>query len=190
MWDDLAGRVDLILDGGPTSIGVESTVLDLSGPTPLLLRPGGVTLEALTGVLGNVEQRTRPTEGTPLASPGLLDRHYAPRAEMRLFTGQDKALRNAMRNAAGEELAVGRTVGLLLADDDLPFLGGLDCPMFALGQLSDLAAIAQRLYDGLRALDRAGVEIILARDAPAHGLGLAIRDRLRRAAQVVIEVGE
>lgn len=190
VWDDLAGRIDLILDGGPTSIGVESTVLDLSGAVPLLLRPGGVTLEALAGVLGAVEQRTRPTAGIPLASPGLLDRHYAPQAEMRLFTGQDAALRNAMRNVADEELAVGRTVGLLLADDDLPFFAGLDCPVFALGPLSDLAAIAQRLYDGLRVLDRTGVEIILTRDAPAHGLGLAIRDRLRRAAQVVIEVGE
>jgi L-threonylcarbamoyladenylate synthase len=192
VWDDLAGRIDLILDGGPTSIGVESTVLDLSGAAPLLLRPGGVTLEALAAVLGAgvVVQRNRPPAGIPLASPGLFDRHYAPQAEMRLFTGQDVALRSAMRNAAGEELAVGQAVGLLLADDDLPFFAGLDCPVFALGPLSDLATIAQRLYDGLRALDRAGVEIILARDAPAHGLGLAICDRLRRAAQVVIEVGE
>ena len=92
VWHDLAGRIEMILDGGATPLGVESTVLDISGPVPVLLRPGGVTLEALEAVLGRVELRTPRAEGdSALPSPGMLDRHYAPRTRLLLVQGDAEA---------------------------------------------------------------------------------------------------
>ncbi|MCX6068769.1 MAG: L-threonylcarbamoyladenylate synthase, partial [Chloroflexi bacterium] len=90
VFHDLDGRIDLILDGGATSIGVESTVLDVSSNPPRILRPGGVTREMLESVIGPVTvlgQRKKPEKGLP--SPGLLEKHYAPRAEMLLFSGDN-----------------------------------------------------------------------------------------------------
>jgi L-threonylcarbamoyladenylate synthase len=186
VWDDLSGRIELILDGGPTAIGIESTVLDLTGALPTVLRPGGVTLEELEAALG-VVLVGKPTAGAILASPGLLDRHYAPRSPLYLFTGDDESVRFALVDAAIGALVRGVRIGLLVMNEDLPTLAHFNCPVVALGPQSNLELVAQRLYDAIRILDASGVEMILARDAPSHGLGLAIRDRLRRAAQAVME---
>lgn len=184
---DLNGRIELILDGGSTQIGVESTVLDLRGPGVVVLRPGAVTVDMVHAVLGQVEVRTRPSAQTEvLASPGLLQRHYAPHAELRLFSGPDAAVVNAIREMAADEMAAGRTVVLLLPDEEIEALKDLGCLAATLGPRADLAAMAQRLYAGLRGADHAGAAVILARTAPAQGLGLAINDRLRRAARIVI----
>ena len=188
VWDDLAGRVDLILDGGPTPIGVESTVLDLSGGVPVLLRPGGVPLESLAALVGRIELRTRAMAGQPILSPGLLDRHYAPRTRFLLFSGVEERIALALRNAAAEELAVGRVPIILALDEDLPALAGLDVAVERLGSLARLDEVAQLLYGALRAADRSGAAVILARDVPPVGIGAAIRDRLRRAADAVISV--
>lgn len=190
VWDDLAGRIELILDGGPTPIGVESTVLDLSGSMPVLLRPGGVPLESLAALVGRVELRTRALAGQPILSPGLLDRHYAPRTRFLLLSGPDDRVGPALRNAAAEELAVGRVPIILALDEDLPALQGLDVAVERLGSLADLHEVAQRLYGALRAADSSGAAVILARDVPPVGIGAAIRDRLRRAADAVIEIAE
>ncbi len=191
--DDLAGRVDLILDGGATMVGVESTVLDLTRSPAVILRPGGVTREALESVLGVVlvhgegEAETTPVL-KPQASPGMLKRHYAPRARLILFVTRAPEVTLSQMAAMARRLAAEEArVGVLVAEEDFGAFAGLPLRLFNLGSSADLAGIARRLFAGLRALDEQGVDVILARDFGQGGLGLAIHDRLRRAAHQVIE---
>jgi L-threonylcarbamoyladenylate synthase len=183
VWHDLRDRVDIILDGGAATIGVESTVLDLSTSPARILRPGGITREMLESIIGPVTvlgQRKRPEKGLP--SPGLLEKHYAPRAEMVLFTGEDA--QKVLAAYLAEQQAAGRKVGLLAADEDARELENAGAVVYRLG--SDLDSIARHIYAGMRWLDGQGVDIILCRDFGESGLGLAIRDRLTRAATRMI----
>ena len=156
--EELGDRVDLILDGGRTPVGLESTVLDLSGVTPTLLRPGGVTSEQLTELLGPI---AAPAGGQP-KSPGMLASHYAPSLPLRL-----------------EATAARNDEALLAFGPDSP-------PGFAevlwLSRSGDLAEAAANLFAMLRALDRPPFTGIAVMPIPEHGLGRAINDRLRRAA--------
>jgi L-threonylcarbamoyladenylate synthase len=184
--EDLDGRIDLVLDGGPCPIGVESTVLDLTGDTPVVLRPGGVTLEALQAVLPETTLAPRYlAEDGATDAPGQLLKHYSPRARVLLFTGERGAVRMRMRSELEALLAEGAAVGLLLAEEDLGMLETLSAPVAheVLGNERDLAAVSRRLFDALRALDRRGVDAILVRDFGRAGLGAALWDRLLRAAE-------
>lgn len=182
VWHDLRGRVDLILDSGPTPIGVESTVLDLSTSPARILRPGGVTREMLEAVIGPVTVLGQKRKAEPgLPSPGLLERHYAPRAEMILFAGEHA--RDALIAFLAEQRLV-RKVGVLAAQEDAEALEQAGAVVYRLG--SDLSSIARHIYAGLRWLDGQGVDLIVCRDFGESGLGLAINDRLRRAAAKVI----
>jgi L-threonylcarbamoyladenylate synthase len=167
--EDLDGRIDMVLDGGATTVGVESTVLDLTGAVPLLLRPGATTLEALRAVIGEVRVRgtaERADGRTAMASPGLLTKHYAPRAAMTVYEGEPAAVEARMQADARAASAAGRRVGRL-----------------DFGAEPDLDLMAEQLYARLRELDAHGVDVILARGVTAtDGLGLAVQDRLRRAA--------
>jgi L-threonylcarbamoyladenylate synthase len=183
---DLDGRIDLVLDAGPTLVGIESTVLDLTRGTPVVLRPGAVTIEMLREILPDVETLATlsgPHGATP--SPGMLERHYSPRAPLTLYQGAaDGSLARLIHDATAAA-AVGDTVGVLVASEDVPRLPatGTALHVVELGSLHDLAGVAARLYAGLRELDAAGVDVILARAFPADtGLGAAVQDRLRRAA--------
>jgi L-threonylcarbamoyladenylate synthase len=191
---DLAGRVELILDGGSTSVGVESTVLALGSGVPTILRPGGVSREALVALLGDVAlaAEVAPEAGDqPLVSPGTTVKHYAPEAKTILYRGERLAVLAAMRRAALTYTAAGERVGLLLAEEDLPHFDGLPVVCQSVGSLKSLPEIARHLFESLRALDGAGVSLILARDFGVGGLGLAVRDRLMRAASGrVITVSE
>lgn len=152
---DLDGRIDVILDGGPCPVGLESTVVDLSTERPALLRPGGLAVEAIEAVIGPL---AAPGAGV-LKSPGMLSRHYAPDRPMRL---------NAASAAPGEALlgfgptAIGATRNLSP--------GG------------DLKEAAANLFAMMRELDRDGFSAIAVSPIPLTGLGLAINDRLQRAA--------
>lgn len=180
---DLAGRIDLIIDAGSTRVGVESTVLSLVTPVPTILRPGGVSREALSMILGEVAVRAKPVEESETAhSPGTLSQHYAPAARLILYHGQGTALLRALRQEAMRQHASGKRVGLFLAQEDLPFFSGLPLILRAAGPLARPELVAQALFPTLRALDSAGADLILARDFGIAGLGLAIRDRLTRAA--------
>lgn len=174
--DDLDGRFDLLIDGGPTPIGVESTVLDLTGDEPAILRPGGIAREDIERALGApVRVARRAADGAAaMPAPGMLDRHYAPRARLHVCAGLDELL---ARHA--EHAAAGRRAGALLTDAQSEACAGIG-PQFVLG--AGLAEVARSLYAGLRALDAAGVDAILITDVPRGGLGDAIADRLRRAA--------
>lgn len=188
VWDDLNGRVDLILDGGATTIGVESTVLDVSRETPTILRPGGIAREDIERVIGEVGLRdNRPSaEGESQASPGLLGKHYTPNAELILCVGERMRALDELYRLAERARAQGRIVAALLAQEDLPRFEGYLA--YALGAPDDLESIARNLYAGMRALDDQGADLILTRDFGKQGLGLALYDRLLRAASRVIEV--
>jgi len=172
--DGLAGRIAAVLDSGPCPVGVESTVLDLTAERPSLLRPGGVTVEAIEALIGPVERGVplaMVERGVPLAmveaarSPGLQVSHYAPDAPVRLNAD----------TVRGDE-------ALLAFGPPRPGAGA----MFQLSAARDLAEAAANLFVGLRGLDtevaRLGLSGIAVMPVPEHGLGLAINDRLRRAA--------
>lgn len=183
VWHDLHGRIDLILDGGATPVGVESTVLDVSASPIRILRPGGVTLEMLEAVIGPVTMLERSPEGErALPSPGLLDTHYAPRAEL-IFCQGPKA-RQALAAELRAALASGRRPGVLALEEDAHELARMGAVVYSLG--TDLKSVARHLYAGMRWLDMQGVDVILARDFGTGGLGLAVRDRLTRAAARVV----
>lgn len=179
---DLDGRIDYVLDGGPATIGVESTVLDISGPAPTLLRPGGITLEQLRELLGEVALGGRPAASGGQVAPGQLDSHYAPASAMRLCVGPADACRAWLRAQAAAARAAGRRVGLLVPDEDAAALADLGADIEPLGPAGDSAAVAERLYAALRALDARRPDLILARDLGETGIARAIRDRLSRAA--------
>lgn len=164
--DGLDGRIAAILDSGPCPVGVESTVLDLSGAEPVLLRPGGVPVEALAAHLGPIRHGAPvadPTAG--LVSPGMLASHYAPKLPVRL---------NATTVAPDE--------ALLAFGPPLPGAG----VVFRLSNRADPAEAAARLFEGLRWLDheggRSGLRRIAVMPVPEADLGAAVNDRLRRAA--------
>src|SRR6266850_2768738 len=164
---DLAGRIELIVDGGPVAVGVESTVVGCFD-APMLLRPGGVPREEIERVLGRALVQPPADTGTdsvqPLA-PGMLTSHYAPRARVRL---------NAQRLEPGEALlAFG-----------LGAISGIDAAssVMNLSERGDVAEAAANLFGHLRALDGKGVRTIAVMPIPNEGLGEAINDRLRRAA--------
>jgi L-threonylcarbamoyladenylate synthase len=181
--DDLDGCIDVLLDGGPTPVGVESTVLSLVTPVPTILRPGGVSREALAVVLGQVDVSGHVFTAEDVApSPGTLEQHYAPRARLTLYQGSREAVLPVMHAAAVQLTATGQRVGLLLAEEDAATFADLSVTIQSIEIDGGLEGAARQLFTALRALDRAGVTTILARDFGAHGLGLAIRDRLTRAA--------
>jgi L-threonylcarbamoyladenylate synthase len=180
--DDLDGRIDLVLDGGPTQIGVESTVLDVTADPPIILRPGGITREAIAERLGIRDWRLDIGESLisnlqspiSLPSPGLLEKHYAPKAK--LIIARDLDDMRAQHSALStQHFKVGL---LLMAHEQAAFPG--HSPSFVLGE--NLISAAQNLYAGLRALDSTGVDMILVTRVEPVGLGEAIADRLQRAA--------
>jgi L-threonylcarbamoyladenylate synthase len=168
--DELGGAVDFVLDGGPAQVGVESTIVDLSGPLPRLLRPGGVAREALEAALGG-QRLEVVTEATDVRAPGLLASHYAPRAGLTL-TSPD-----ALAAAAARGVAAGLRVAVLSASPLALPAGAHHVTVPA-----EAADFARVLYGLLRRLDAEGYGLIVASLPPEEGLGLAVRDRLGRAA--------
>jgi L-threonylcarbamoyladenylate synthase len=185
--DDLSGRVDIILDGGPCPIGLESTVLDLTGPAPAILRPGGTTAEALRECLADL---ILPGESAGArTSPGMMLKHYSPKARFFLFTSARETLASQVREVIGGLLRANLKVGVMVTDEDAPVFAGMPIQMENLGPQDDLGAIGRVLFAKMRSLDARGVDIILMRAIQAGGLGLAIRDRLIKAAhQQIIDL--
>ena len=157
---DLGGRIDAIVDGGPCTVGVESTVVDARGPTPVVLREGAITREDLEAI--GVDE-----DGA--ASPGTRYRHYAPDC--------DVAVADDVAATAASLLAEGRRVGAV-APAGVPLPAGV----LVLARYPDLATLARSLYDALREAEAAGVEVVVLPRVPTRGLGRAIADRIARAA--------
>ncbi len=185
---DLDGRIEMVLDGGSATLGVESTVLDLSAPIPTLLRPGGVSLESLRDLLGEVLVGGRAASTGGQIAPGLLDRHYAPDTTLHLCIGTAAACQTWLTEVARTHVAAGRRVGLLIPDEDVALFADLAVDIEPLGSARDPGIIAARLYAALRALDARQPDVILARDVGDVGIARAIRDRLTRAADGRVEM--
>jgi L-threonylcarbamoyladenylate synthase len=184
--EDLKDRVDMVLDGGATEIGLESTVLDLTTTIPTLLRPGGVPLEELERVLGEVALPGEVwVDANSIApSPGMQLKHYAPRAKMVCLMGAvGMPLRAALKKEADAILESGQRLGLLLCHSSMLSLDGINAERVNLGACSNQWFIASQLFTGLRALDRSGVDVILTHGFADVGLGRAINDRLYRASE-------
>lgn len=185
--DRLGAKVDLILDGGPAAVGVESTVLDLCGPQPRILRPGGTPAEAIEALIGPVlagPAADAASGGAPLASPGQLKSHYAPRVPLSVHSGEEIA---ALTGGSGEAFLFfdGPCRGAWQRHADRAGNAAPPPPLArTLSETGDSLEAAARLFETLHELDRPGVIRIHAQLAPESGLGAAINDRLRRAAAV------
>ncbi|MHC4375756.1 MAG: L-threonylcarbamoyladenylate synthase [Planctomycetota bacterium] len=164
--DQLGEDVPYVLDGGPCTVGVESTIVGFRGERCLLYRPGGVPLEELEELVGPIEDARQEAPTSPV-TPGMLPSHYAPRTPLEL--GDLDALL---------ERHAGRRLGVLCFQRERKALG---CRV--LSPRGDLSEAAQRLFAALRELDASGAELLLAEPVPELGLGRAINDRLRRAAR-------
>jgi L-threonylcarbamoyladenylate synthase len=169
----LGDRVDLILDGGPCPVGIESTVLSLAGPVPTVLRPGTISIDELRAVIGDVETVSADPRGKAARpSPGMMDRHYAPRAEVVMTTNFDALIGDMGIDAD----RVPARIAILHLHGSLPDgVHGVKMP-------ADAKAYASRLYAALHELDERGFDRILVEPVPETPEWAGVRDRLRRAA--------
>ena len=189
MLEDMDGKIDAIVDGGPCAVGVESTIVDLTCTPPRLLRPGGVTLEQLRGVLGEVEVDPAVTRlmgaGEKPKAPGMKYRHYAPKAPVTVVAGDpEKSAAYIAAHAASED-------GVICFDEFLPLFTGraLTRPVMDLGPAGDKEEQARHIFDALRSFDHTAVPAIWAQCPDPEGIGLAIANRLNKAAGFhIIEV--
>ncbi|OGP73815.1 MAG: threonylcarbamoyl-AMP synthase [Deltaproteobacteria bacterium RBG_16_49_23] len=163
--EQLGDQVDLILDGGPCEVGVESTILSFAEKTPKLLRPGGVPLEEIESIIGQVEVRSNKEK---ILAPGMLPRHYAPQTPVLLHWSEKNA-----------EAYRGKRIGFLAFQEPRLFLKFIHIEV--LSKKGDLREAAANLFSAIRRLDALKLDLILAESVPEAGLGRAIMDRLRRA---------
>ena len=176
--EDMDGKIEGVVDGGPCSVGVESTILDLTCEPPRLLRPGGLPLEDLERLIGHIDVDKAVTtplkEGEQPKAPGMKYRHYAPKAPVTVFTGApDASAREIQRR-------VGPTSGVICFDEYAHLFQGQE--VHTLGPSGDKLAQAQRVFDALRTFDSSSVTEIYAQCPDNRGLGLAIGNRLKKAA--------
>jgi L-threonylcarbamoyladenylate synthase len=185
---DLDGRVDAILCGSSSRIGLESTVLDLSGAIPTILRPGGVTLEDLQTVLGEVHIDRGLIDQTSVPkAPGMKYTHYAPEAQMIIIKGQVQNVVSKIQQLAAEQKDQGKLVGILATEEtkqDYP--AGI---VISMGSRNNLYTAAAAIFDALRQFDIQKVDIIYAEALGEESIGMAVMNRLKKAAGFnIIEV--
>lgn len=188
VYDDLGGRIEAILESGPTGVGLESTVLDLSAEVPVILRPGGITWEALTAVLGMVsidpglsDPRQKPK------APGMKYTHYSPRAAVVLVQGAPDKVALRIKALVSRHFAQGQKVGLLLTAETWAELGAEaanipDSYRSNLGSVAQLEDIARIIYSELRNCDLHKVDIVFTETYRSQGLGAALMNRLLKSA--------
>lgn len=182
--EDLSGRIDMIIDGGDIEIGLESTIVDLTGDVPVILRPGYITQEMLEETIGEVELDPALMTGVAAdvkpKAPGMKYRHYAPKAEMTVIEGERGAVDRKLHELARQAADDGRKVGIMVSDEqahDFDY-----AYVVRLGRHDDEEAIARHLFDALRRFDEAQVDIIFAEAFSQEGLGRAVMNRLLKAA--------
>lgn len=180
--EDMDGRVPLILDGGACAVGLESTVIDVTGDTPRILRPGGVTPERIAEICGGVtvdDAVLRPLrEGERPRSPGMKYRHYAPTGALTIVQGGADAVAGKIRMLYDAALAGGKSPLILALDGHIDAYGDRRC--LSLG--ADAEAMARSMFARLRDADALGADAIFSEAIPTDGMGLAVMNRLERAA--------
>jgi L-threonylcarbamoyladenylate synthase len=184
VYADLNGRIDAILDGGATKIGVESTVLDLSVDPPMLLRPGGTPFEEIKKVLPNAVLHPfvaseKEVTVVQARSPGMLHKHYAPNAQVLLVEGSVPAVIDKIKTLIEQYRCEGKNVGVLATDEtQKEYTADV---VKSVGSRFNLEIIAKNLFRELREFNDEPVDIILAEGLPLEGMGLAVMNRLRKS---------
>ena len=178
VMNDMNGRIEAVFDGGACSVGLESTVITLAGEVPRVLRPGGLTVEMLKDVLGEVEVDNavlhKLANGAKAASPGMKYKHYAPKANVILLKCSDDEYIDYVNSHAAEDVAA------LCCDEDIP---SLKVKTFTLGKRNDYISQAHNLFDELRKIDESGkINTAYSRLPSTEGVGMAVYNRLIRAA--------
>ena len=176
--EDMDGKIEGVVDGGPCSVGVESTILDLTCQPPRLLRPGGLPLEDLERLIGHIDVDRAVTaplqEGEKPKAPGMKYRHYAPKAPVTVVTGAPEASAREIQRRAG------KGAGIICFDEYADLFRGME--VHTLGPSGDKLVQAQRVFDALRTFDNSDVTEIYTQCPDNRGLGLAIGNRLKKAA--------
>jgi len=185
---DMRGKVNMILCGGKSQVGVESTILDMTGDVPVVLRPGGLTLEELENVLGPVRVSGGQVGDKEIPrAPGMKYTHYAPDAEMIIVKGELDNIKKKIQELAAEYSAGGMKVGVLASDETAGYYK--DCRVLSLGSRSDVRVIASNIFEKLREFDKIGVDIIFAEAFDESHMGMAVMNRMKKAAGFnIIEV--
>ncbi len=200
VYKDLAGRIPMILDGGPCDVGLESTVVDCTGDRPVILRPGAITAKMIDNILlqGGTGQTASadaklPKDGSAPRSPGMKYRHYAPRSAVRIIAPSVTmdTSRTLLVKCERSLMHKMGTIGVFLGNKAMDYVTKHLNPellsrtiFYPFGEDTDVKAASRKLFDGLRTLDDAGVDEILAVAFPDDGLGNAYMNRLRKAASV------
>ena len=184
VFQDMNGRIEMILDGGPVGIGVESTIVDVTEEIPVMLRPGAVTMEMLHEAVGEV--RIDPAILGPVSpglkpkAPGMKYRHYAPNADLTLVEGEEEKVVCEINRLAAEKLKEGYKVGIICTDETRECYGG--GLVRSIGERAKEETVAHNLYALLREFDDLGAQYIYSEGFPEDHLGQAIMNRLLKAA--------
>lgn len=187
--EDLFGKVDMIIDGGSTYIGLESTVVDMTGAVPMILRPGGITKEDITEVLGECcydPAIIKDNDKIIPKSPGQKYRHYSPKAKVILYKGKIENIVKKINEDYDKFTLQGMKTGIMSTVQTERYYN--EKITLCVGDRTNLLSISSNLFKGLRDFDHMGVDIILAETVDENGLGEAILNRLGKAASEVIEV--
>ena len=184
VWQDMEGKIEMILDGGPVGIGVESTIVDVSGDVPTLLRPGAITMEMLLETVGRVEIdpaiQAPPSADLRPKAPGMKYRHYAPHADLQLVEGETDKVVETINALVKEKLAEGKKVGVICTDETKDrFPQG---EVRSVGLRAKEETIAHNLFAVLREFDDLDVDCIYSESFSKDHLGQAIMNRLTKAA--------
>lgn len=182
VYHDMKGRISMILDGGHSVIGLESTVVECQGEEVIILRPGKITKEILETVASHVSYDTHliTGEGVPKA-PGMKYRHYAPKAPMTVVVGEAEPVQEKMKTLYGDYKKEGKKVGFLVSRELASAIPS-DCPVYVWGNRKEKQELGEHLYQGLLYFDGHTVDVILAEGTTEDGLGKAIMNRLGKAA--------
>ncbi len=179
VYQDMQGVIPAIIDGGESNIGIESTVIDLSTDEPTILRPGFYTYEFLKEILDDMRLDDSLVDSTKIPkSPGQKYKHYAPKANLRVFIGKD--VPDYLLTLAKKYESEGKKIGILAFEEDKDKFSSY--PYISLGNRSDLSTMSHVLFSSLRQMDRLGVDIILAEGVRENNLGKSIMNRMKKAA--------
>ncbi len=184
VWEDMQGRVEMILDGGEVGIGLESTIIDLTSGIPTILRPGYITQTMIEGLIGHIEvdkaSTGENTENVRPKAPGMKYRHYAPRAEMTLVSGECAKVCEKLSQLAAEQIIQGKQVRIICTEETLRTFSGMDA--VSAGFRSHPEMIAHNLFRLLREADQDEVDVLLSETFEETELGVAVMNRLMKAA--------
>ncbi len=183
--EDLYGRIDAVIDGGHSKFGLESTIIDMSGCVPMVLRPGSVTVEALRDAIGEVEVdpaiMDRPDEDIVARAPGMKYKHYSPNVDVVVVKGAHEHVAMYINRCIEENHKNGQRVGAMVYRQVLPEISGADV-LRDLGDINHRSGAAHSLFAILRMFETSGVNVVYAQDSGEGGIGLAISNRLNKAA--------